>query len=286
MCWEAAMNKKYRGVSVMKKLSLFASFALLLSGCGLMDGRLPMDAEHLGDIAYDVAPRTGYTVYLQESGQEYAAVRKQPEGVYFPYLALTNDYDGSTLLLRQDIDEYHSYNDYRAYYEDSEVDVYLNTVVIERFPQALREAIVTSTITITEKYRTEVEPGLFWKVTCQIERKVFLLSGTETGFKYRESVLPIEGKKLTYFEEIESRIAYENGEAAPWLLRTPTVEYDSLASAVSPEGLIAPLNAFGVSGVRPAFCLPTTTPITTDSAIVPGETVYVIDYERLAAGDE
>jgi hypothetical protein len=41
------MNKKYRGMSVMKKLSLFASFALLLSGCGLMDGRLPMDAEPL-----------------------------------------------------------------------------------------------------------------------------------------------------------------------------------------------------------------------------------------------
>jgi hypothetical protein len=41
-----------------------------------------------------------------------------------------------------------------------------------------------------------------------------------------------------------------------------------------------------VSGVRPAFCLPTTTPITTDDTIVPGETVYVIDYERLAAGVE
>jgi hypothetical protein len=108
------MNKKYRGVSVMKKLSLFASFALLLSGCGLMDGHLPMDAEHLGDIAYDVAPRTGYTVYLQESGQEYAAVRKQPEGMYFPYLALTNDYDATTLLLRKDIDESHRYNDYIA----------------------------------------------------------------------------------------------------------------------------------------------------------------------------
>jgi hypothetical protein len=141
-------------------------------------------------------------------------------------------------------------------------------------------------ITITEKDRTEVEPGQFWKVTCQIERKVFLLSGTETGFKYREAVLPVEGKKLTYFEEIENRIAYKNGVANPWLLRTPTVAYDSAASAVSPEGLIATLNAFGVSGVRPAFCLPPTTPITTDDTIVPGETVYVIDYERLAAGDE
>jgi hypothetical protein len=149
----------------------------------------------------------------------------------------------------------------------------------------LQDIIVNSTITITEKDRTEVEPGLFWKVTCQIERKVFLLSGTETGFKYRESVLPVEGKKLAYFEEIESRIAYKNGIETPWLLRTPTIEYDSAASAISPEGLIAPLNAFDVSGLRPAFCLPATTPITTDDTIVPGETVYVIDYERLAAGE-
>jgi hypothetical protein len=50
------MNKKYPGMSIMKKLSLVASFALLLSGCGLMDGRLPMDAEHLGDIAVSTTP--------------------------------------------------------------------------------------------------------------------------------------------------------------------------------------------------------------------------------------
>jgi hypothetical protein len=159
------MNKKHRGMSVMKKLSLFASIALLLSGCGLMNGRLPMNAEYLGDIAYDLASGTGYTVYLQESGQDYAATYKKPEGRYFPYLVLTNDYGGNTLLLRRDVDEHHRYNDYLAYYEDSEIDVYLNTVIIERFPQTLRDAIVNSTITITEKYRTEVEPGLFWKVT-------------------------------------------------------------------------------------------------------------------------
>jgi hypothetical protein len=286
MCWEAAMNKKYRGMSVMKKLSLVASFALLLSGCGLMNGRLPMDAEYLGDIAYDAAPRTGYTVYLQEFDEKYAAEYSRPGGMYFPYLVLTNYYNDNTLLLRQGINESRRYNDYIAYYENSEIDVYLNTVVIGRFPQVLQDIIVDSIITITEKDITEVEPGLFWKVTCQIVRKVFLLSGTETGFKYRESVLPVEGKKLAYFEEIESRIAYENEEAVPWLLRTPNSKYDSAASAISPEGLIATLNGFDVSGVRPAFCLPTTTPITTDDTIVPGETVYVIDYERLAAGDE
>jgi hypothetical protein len=241
-----------------------------------------MNAEYLGDIAYDLTPSTGYTVYLQESGQDYAATYKKPEGRCFPYLVLTNDYGGNTLLLRRDVDEHHRYNDYRAYYEDSEIDVYLNTVVIERFPQTLRDAIVNSTITITEKYRTEVEPGLFWKVTCEIKRQVFLLSGMELGLEYRPSVLPVEGKKLTYFDKRVKRIAYENGEATPWLLRTPTIVYDSAASGISPEGILGTLNAFGVSGVRPAFCLPTTTPITTDSAIVPGETVYVIDYERLA----
>ncbi|MDR1069280.1 MAG: hypothetical protein LBL37_00615 [Gracilibacteraceae bacterium] len=102
------MNKSCRGVSVMKKLSLFASVALLLSGCGLMDSTLPMDAEYLSDIAYDAAPRTGYTVYLQEYDEQYADEYSRPAGMYFPYLVLTNDYGSNTLLLRRDIHASHT----------------------------------------------------------------------------------------------------------------------------------------------------------------------------------
>lgn len=45
---------------------------------------------------------------------------------FVPYIVLTNDYNGKTLLLRKEIlPENRRVSDYSAYYEESEIDNYL-----------------------------------------------------------------------------------------------------------------------------------------------------------------
>ncbi|MDR1069277.1 MAG: hypothetical protein LBL37_00600, partial [Gracilibacteraceae bacterium] len=61
------MNKSYRGMSVMRIFAVIVpALLLLLSGCQtpaqenkLPEDPPPMNAEHISDIAYDTAPRTG-----------------------------------------------------------------------------------------------------------------------------------------------------------------------------------------------------------------------------------
>ena len=83
---------------------------LIFSGC-----HSRKEVTKISDLAYDENKESGYTVYIQENSK------------YVPYLVLTNNYNGNTLLLRKDIlDELRAYNDYFAYYKDSIIDKYLN----------------------------------------------------------------------------------------------------------------------------------------------------------------
>lgn len=68
----------------------------------------------VSDLAYDEADSINY-IYIMENGK------------YTPFLVLTDDYNGSTLLLRKEVlDENRRFNNYSAYYANSEIDLYLN----------------------------------------------------------------------------------------------------------------------------------------------------------------
>jgi hypothetical protein len=250
-----------------KRIFPLLSFLLLLGGCVFSP---PSPPETLGDIAYDVDKRHGYTVYITENDEPT------------PYLVLTDDYNGNVLLLRERVlDEAVKYNDperedgyyegrYPGFYKNSNIDVYLNETFLPWIDAELQDSIVDSEITIT----AEESLGTHGKAVEQIIRKSFLLSYTELG--YEENIIHrIEGKSLKYFEDdSDRRIAYDSKEASPWLLRTPVTSLFNSSYRIDPEGWLTGGGANYASGVRPAFCLPRDLPI--EQQEINGELVYCV----------
>ena len=201
----------------------------------------------LRDLAFDRDGNGEYRIEIDENGT--------PE----TYLVLTDDYNGNCLLLREYLlDEpmpYHHAGLYCAYYEDSDIDHYLNGEFLERFSEEFQECIEESTIVITAKESL----GHGGDVTTAIDRKVFFLSYTEVG--YRGRIYLEEGEPLSYFNSLSSRIAYyKDGKAGGWWLRTPSTADHNAVSGISRrggEGVSAVAGPVGPykGGVRPAFCL-------------------------------
>ena len=209
----------------------------------------------LRDLAFDHDGKEGYRIQIEEDGNLES------------YLVLTDDYNGNCLLLREYLlDEPMRYNHaklYSAYYEDSDIDSYLSGEFLERFSESFLDQIEDSTIVITAKESL----GIGGEVTTTIMRKVFLLSYTELGKKLRTYLQ--EGERLSYFSDIDSRIAcYKNGKPEAWWLRTPSIASYDIAGGVGSNGvaggspIIGPLPIGPYkSGVRPAFCLKGDIPI-------------------------
>lgn len=202
----------------------------------------------LQDFAYNPDRDTPYRIGLEE------------DGTIVPYLVLSDDYNGNCLLLREYLlDEPRPYNSsgwYASYYENSEIDQYLNEEFMKRFPADLRNDIADSTIVITAKESL----GIGGKDTTTITRKVFLLSYSELHESGARTNLK-EGEPLVYFKEMSARVAYyKNGVAGTWWLRTPNTADTYVVCSVITDGAIGlgGLGALGevsLNGVRPAFCL-------------------------------
>ena len=123
---------------------------LFASGCMLNNQNKkgedkPLDNKEvtLQDIAYNRTKNSSYRIGIEENGK------------IVPYLILTDDYNGDCLLLREYLlDEPRKYNIAKknsGYYEDSEIDKYLNEEFINRFTSKLRNTILNSTIVIRNK---------------------------------------------------------------------------------------------------------------------------------------
>jgi hypothetical protein len=201
----------------------------------------------LQDLAYNPDRDTPYRIGIEE------------DGAIVPYLVLTDDYNGNCLLLREYLlDEPMSYNTggEGSYYENSEIDRYLNGEFIKRFPANLSNKIVDSTIVITALKSL----GIGGKETTTITRKVFLLSYAEVNGENSRTNLK-EGEPLAFFKEKSSRVAYyKNGHAESWWLRTANTADRDVVCGVSIDGAIGEGGLLGLAGpylnaVRPAFCL-------------------------------
>lgn len=95
--------------------------------------------------------------------------------------------------------------------------------------------------------------------------KAFLVSGYEVGFTNDVSdYLPRDGAKLSYFESgtgtsaDNKRIAYLNGLAGFWWLRSPYTRNDSSVWNVHFNGYHNYFDAYDSRGIRPALILPST----------------------------
>jgi len=238
---------------------------LALSGCG---GELTIEK-----LAYDES-NDNPVVYIYENGE------------YIPYLILSSDYDGNTLLLRQYVlpelmpyeehGELWSANEYGSYYEESSIDEFLNTEFWDSLSERTKELIVDSTIEVTD-----MESYNEWNYkTHKISRKVFLLSSVELGVEGLDGYTTTkEGLPLKYFKnkDFDVKMAYfQDGVVCPYWTRTPEL-WETCTVIMIGNGMVGNCTADILGGVRPAFCISNQTVVKESSDIIEGEIVYTIE---------
>ncbi len=254
----------------MKGRKMVISFILLFlilmfSACG---GELTIEK-----LAYDES-KNNSIVYLCENNE------------YVPYLVITSNYDGSTLLLRQYVlpelmpyeehGELWARNEYGSYYEESSIDEFLNTEFWDSLSEKTKEIIVDSTIEVTD-----IESYDEWNYkTHEIERKIFLLSSVELGVEGLDGYTTTkEGAPLKYFKNTDyeaKKACFQDGEVCPYWTRTPEL-WETCTVIMIGNSMMGSCTADISSGIRPAFCVSNQTVVKESSSIIEGEIVYVIE---------
>jgi hypothetical protein len=208
----------------------------------------------------------GSTIKLKVNGsaKDFIVVHQgKPSSVY-------DDSCNGTWLLMKDIYEnrqWHSSN--TNDYANSTIHSYLNSTFLNLFESNIKNAIKQ----VKLPYRKG--SGTSTTVTSGsngLSAKIFLLSATETSFSF--SYMPSgEGAELAYFKGCadnssdSKRVAYLNGSAAYWWLRSPYCNYFNLALYVGSNGRWYYGNCSGSYGIRPALILPSTLLVSDDGTV-------------------
>lgn len=208
----------------------------------------------------------GSTIKLKVNGsaKDFIVVHQgKPSSVY-------DDSCSGTWLLMKDIYEnrqWHSSdtNDYA----NSTIHSYLNSTFLAMLDSNIQKAIKQ----VKLPYRKG--SGTSTTVTSGsngLPAKIFLLSATEMSFNF--SYMPSgEGAELAYFKGCadnssdSKRVAYLNGSAAYWWLRSPYCYSSSNALYVISIGDWYHSFCSGSRGIRPALILPSTLLVSDDGTV-------------------
>lgn len=208
----------------------------------------------------------GSTIKLKVNGsaRNFIVVHQgKPSSVY-------DDSCNGTWLLMQDIYEnraWHSSN--TNDYANSTIHSYLNSTFLNLFESNIKNAIKQ----VKLPYRKG--SGTSTTVTSGsngLSAKIFLLSATETSFDF--SYMPSgEGAELAYFKGCadnssdSKRVAYLNGSATFWWLRSPDCNNFSDALCVVSNGGWSYNGCSYSGGIRPALILPSTLLVSDDGTV-------------------
>lgn len=208
----------------------------------------------------------GSTIKLKVNGsaKDFIVVHQgKPSSVY-------DDSCNGTWLLMKDIYEnrqWHSSN--TNDYANSTIHSYLNSTFLNLFESNIKNAIKQ----VKLPYRkgngtsTTVTSG-----SNGLSAKIFLLSATETSFSF-SSMPSGEGAELAYFKGCvdnssdSKRVAYLNGSAARWWLRSPYCGNFDYALVVNSNGDWYSNYCSGSCGGRPALILPSTLLVSDDGTV-------------------
>ena len=208
----------------------------------------------------------GSTIKLKVNGsaKDFIVVHQgKPSSVY-------DDSCNGTWLLMQDIYEnraWHSSN--TNDYANSTIHSYLNSTFLNLFESNIKNAIKQ----VKLPYRKG--SGTSTTVTSGsngLSAKIFLLSATETSFSF-SSMPSGEGAELAYFKGCadnssdSKRVAYLNGSAAVWWLRSPYCGGFSDALYVYSDGDWSGGSCSRSCGIRPALILPSTLLVSDDGTV-------------------
>lgn len=208
----------------------------------------------------------GSTIKLKVNGsvKDFIVVHQgKPSSVY-------DDSCNGTWLLMKDIYEnrqWHSSN--TNDYANSTIHSYLNSTFLNLFESNIKNAIKQ----VKLPYRKG--SGTSTTVTSGsngLSAKIFLLSATETSFSF-SSMPSGEGAELAYFKGCadnssdSKRVAYLNGAAAVWWLRSPYCYRFINALYVSSNGDWDGYLCSNSCGIRPALILPSTLLVSDDGTV-------------------
>ena len=228
-------------------------------------------APSTGILASSLA--VGSTVKLMEGGTavEYLVVNQGIPGN-------SNLYDAScdgTWLLRKDIHsnrQWHTSNVNK--YETSAINTWLNGDFFNSLGSVERATVKQVKI----PYRHGGgDGGTNQSGANGLSCKVFLLSGPEVGLA-GEIYMPDNGAKLDYFTSgtttsaNNKRIAYLNGSAALWWLRSPLTGNDYSVWIVDATGSGSGNNPSNSHGIRPALILPSNAVFNGNAMLLKGVT--------------
>lgn len=208
----------------------------------------------------------GSTIKLKVNGsaKDFIVVHQgKPSSVY-------DDSCNGTWLLMKDIYEnrqWHSSN--TNDYANSTIHSYLNSTFLNLFESNIKNAIKQ----VKLPYRKG--SGTSTTVTSGsngLSAKIFLLSATETSFSF-SSMPSGEGAELAYFKGCadnssdSKRVAYLNGSATVWWLRSPGCGDFGGALCVYSDGDWNDGYCSGSYGIRPALILPSTLLVSDDGTV-------------------
>ena len=208
----------------------------------------------------------GSTIKLKVNGsaKDFIVVHQgKPSSVY-------DDSCNGTWLLMKDIYEnrqWHSSN--TNDYANSTIHSYLNSTFLNLFESNIKNAIKQ----VKLPYRKG--SGTSTTVTSGsngLSAKIFLLSATETSFSF-SSMPSGEGAELAYFKGCadnssdSKRVAYLNGSATYWWLRSPSCSYFVSALYVNSSGDWYYSGCSNSYGIRPALILPSTLLVSDDGTV-------------------
>lgn len=156
-------------------------------------------------------------------------------------------------------------------YANSTIRSYLNSTFLNLIDEQIRNQI--------KQVKIPYRPGSGTSMTVNsgangLSAKIFLLSNIEVGGQTDWSYMPHDGARLAYFEygtgtsANNKRLAYLNGSAARWWLRSPYT-YGSHYAWVVYSGGNSNYTGNGSNsyGIRPALILPSTLLVSDDGSV-------------------
>ena len=210
----------------------------------------------------------GSSVYCNVGGvkTEFIVVNQgKPSDMY-------DDSCNGTWLLMKDIYENRVWQSGNINkYESSDVNAYLNDTFLNLFDGNIRDAIKQVKI----PYRKNGGSGGTDQSGANgLSCKIFLLGGYEIGFTSSDNDrMPVDGAKLSYFKSgvgssaMNKRIAYLNGAAALWWLRSQNIGRTDFVWTIYGGGNCYSNNTSDSFGIRPALILPSDTLVSVDGTI-------------------
>ena len=178
--------------------------------------------------------------------------------------------DGTWLLLKDMLEtrQWHSSNSNS--YKASTIHSYLNNEWLNKLDANIRAQVKQVKLPYVNGTANSAVASGANGLSC----KVFLLSGYEMGWKNSDNpYFPVDGAKLAYFEAgtgtsaNNKRIAYLNGSATGWWLRSPRTNGTGSVWNVYSSGSYYHVSCTNSYGVRPALILPSSLLVSDDGTV-------------------